>query len=181
MNASPGKGSSLGPVGGGMGGKNPPGARNETGVVQDAIALADDRDDNLDAWRAAGAGPAGDAAAVPQVGLSLPLQVPEHGEKLTFFKAGGDAKLAVGVRPGETWQLGGGLLWTIVWLLIGGSLALGFARQARVSALAGLVSRAGIALGLVWFFLLPNPWLGFVVFVASAIAFAIHKSRPVAA
>ena len=123
----------------------------------------------------------GEAPFALKAGLSLPLDLAEQGEKLTFFKSGGDARLAVGVRPGETWQFGGGLLWLIVWLLIGGTLALAFARQARAAALARLLAKAGIALGLVWFFLLPAGWLGFVLFAVSASVFSWQRRVVIAA
>lgn len=153
------------------------GQRVEVGEVVDAILGA-----NVEgpgeaqvggAQRTMMTGAFGDAASL--TGLSLPLELPDRGEKLTFFKAGGDAKLAVGVRSGQTWEAGGGVLWAVIWIVIGGALALGFARHARFGVLVELLARAGIALGLIWFFLLPNPWLGFLIFVASATVFALRR------
>jgi hypothetical protein len=69
-----------------------------------------------------GAGLDGEAAAAQgwtqAGGLSLLIDVPTAGQKLVFSKAGGDAKLALAVRPQESLSLGLGALWSLVWLVV---------------------------------------------------------------
>jgi hypothetical protein len=51
-------------------------------------------------------------------GLSLLIDIPTAGQKLVFSKAGGDAKLALAVRPQESLSLGLGAVWGLVWLVV---------------------------------------------------------------
>src|SRR5262245_27609116 len=51
-------------------------------------------------------------------GLSLDINLPQDGRKLTFSKSGGDARLALSVRPRASLEAGFGLLWTVLWLLV---------------------------------------------------------------
>ncbi|HUQ69035.1 MAG TPA: hypothetical protein VM165_05905, partial [Planctomycetaceae bacterium] len=51
-------------------------------------------------------------------GLSLLINVPTAGQKLVFSKAGGDAKLALAVRPQASVSLGLGGLWFVAWMAV---------------------------------------------------------------
>jgi hypothetical protein len=51
-------------------------------------------------------------------GLSLDISIPQQGQKLTFSKSGGDARLALGLRPRAALEVGFGIAWTTVWLLV---------------------------------------------------------------
>jgi hypothetical protein len=104
-------------------------------------------------------------------GLSLDITVPQEGQKLTFSKSGGDARLALGVRPRASLEVGFGLGWAIVWSLVGLGL---IATLGRADAQAALVRRLpllAIGVGLAWYFLLPAAALGFVIFVVGAVSF----------
>ncbi len=110
-------------------------------------------------------------------GLSLPIAIPEEGQTLTFSKSGGDARLALGLRPRASLEAGFSLAWTVVWLLV----ALGLiAALGRADAFAAVVRRlppivAGI--GLAWYFLLPAAPLGFTLFVVGAVCFGWQHRR----
>tara|TARA_R110002095_G_scaffold81637_1_gene70947 strand:- start:112708 stop:120618 length:7911 start_codon:yes stop_codon:yes gene_type:complete len=51
-------------------------------------------------------------------GISLNFDIPLHGHKLVFTKINGQPKLALSVRPENTYEFGGALLWTVSWALI---------------------------------------------------------------
>jgi hypothetical protein len=110
-------------------------------------------------------------------GLSLDVAVPQEGQKLTFSKSGGDARLALGVRPRASLEVGFGLGWAIVWTLVGLGL---IAALGRADALAALVHRLPllvIGVGLAWYFLLPAGLLGFALFVLGAVSFGWQNRR----
>jgi hypothetical protein len=112
-------------------------------------------------------------------GLSLDVTVPQEGQKLTFSKSGGDARLALGVRPRASLEVGFGLGWAIVWSLVGLGL---IAAVGRADALAALVHRMpllAIGVGLAWYFLLPAGPLGFALFVLGAVSFGWQNRRSV--
>jgi hypothetical protein len=98
-------------------------------------------------------------------GLSLPVTLPQVGQKLTFSKSGGDAKLALGLRSDATVNTAIGLVWTALWLLGAVVLIASLGHvdaPRRVQRYLPLVATVG---GLVWFFVLPGAPLAFVVFL----------------
>jgi hypothetical protein len=116
-------------------------------------------------------------------GLSLLIDIPKTGQKLTFAKVTGDARLGLGVRPHETLEKGLGLLWTIAWLaLLVGAFWLMRRPERRAKVLRALPVSLAILGGLV-FLLLPGQsvlgWLAFWVFlIATAVAlFARRQVR----
>ena len=118
---------------------------------------------------------AGFAPAWTQAGgLSLGFELPTTGQKLVFSKAGGDPKLALGLRPQESVRWGLSLVWTLVWLAVG--LGIVFAVRSG-TALARLARRAPLAvavIGALGFFLLPGPLnvLSFLAFIAGSVVVA---------
>ncbi|QDT45362.1 hypothetical protein Pan241w_54820 [Gimesia alba] len=61
----------------------------------------------------------GQQAAWTQAGgISLHFDIPLHGQKLVFSKINGQPKLALSVRPENTYQFVGALLWTVIWTLV---------------------------------------------------------------
>ena len=119
-------------------------------------------------------------AAWTQIGgLSLPIEIPQTSNKLSFSKVSGAPKLALKLRSREVFETGFGLLWTIVWLGTGLTLA-GLVLRARSAAefwqpLSWLL----VAVGLVVFFILPDPLreLGFMVFVLGLLLLAARFVR----
>jgi len=111
-------------------------------------------------------------------GLSLPFTLPQEGQKLTYSKSGGDAKLALGLRSDATVSTATGLAWTLLWLVAAIVLIalLGRADSVRRVA-AGLPLLAAIG-GLVWLFVLPGEVLAFLVFFLGLVALAWqHRQR----
>jgi len=110
-------------------------------------------------------------------GLSLDVNLPQEGQKLTFSKSGGDCRLALGLRPRASLEGGFGLAWTVVWLLV----ALGLiAALGRADALVLILHRLpliAVGLGLAWYFLLPGAPLGFLLFALGAIGFGWQHRR----
>jgi hypothetical protein len=102
-------------------------------------------------------------------GLSLDISIPQDGQKLTFSKSGGDARLALGLRPRASLESVFGLGWTIVWLLIALALIAAFGRAHAWSAVARRLPWIAIGVGLVWYFLLPAAPVGFALFVVGAL------------
>lgn len=114
-------------------------------------------------------------------GLSLPIAIPEFGQKLVFSKPGGDPKLAISVRPEETVQSGLAWLWAALWTLVvaGGCWALsrpGF----NVRLLQALPVLLAILSGL-GFLTLAAPFnvLSLAVFVVASIWFTVGSKRRV--
>ncbi|MFN0051430.1 MAG: hypothetical protein ACKV0T_04520, partial [Planctomycetales bacterium] len=105
-------------------------------------------------------------------GLSLELTLPQEGQKLTFSKPGGDAKLALGLRPRVSQGVGMGLVWTIIWLAlaVGAVRALGQSR--RWERLQQWLPLSVTLLGLVWYFGLPGHTMGFLVFACGLVRLA---------
>ncbi|MCA9014459.1 MAG: hypothetical protein KDA77_03915, partial [Planctomycetaceae bacterium] len=64
------------------------------------------------------AGQGQQAAWTQAGGISLDFEIPLHGHKLVFTKINGQPKLALSVRPENTYEFGAALLWTICWTLI---------------------------------------------------------------
>jgi len=116
----------------------------------------------------------GSAAWTQAGGLSLGFELPTTGRKFVFSKAGGDPKLALGLRPQESVRWGLSLVWALVWLAVG----LGVAIAVRSgTALGRLTRRAPLAvavLGVLGFFLLPGPLnvLSYLAFIAGSVVVA---------
>jgi hypothetical protein len=114
-------------------------------------------------------------------GLSLLIDIPKTGQKLTFAKVTGDARLGLGVRPHETLEKGIGLLWTIAWLaLLAGAFWLMWHPERRARVLRVLPVSLAVLGGLI-FLLLPGQsvlgWLAFWLFlIATAVAFFTRRN-----
>ena len=159
-----------GPIAAGGGGASQsalwPGKHSLVPNAMGAFDSTADKDEGfgISAWTAVG-------------GLSLDITVPQEGQKLTFSKSGGDARLALGVRPRASLEVGFGLVWAIVWSLVGLGL---IATLGRADALAALVRRLpllAIGVGLAWYFLLPAAALGFMIFVVGAVSLGWQHRR----
>jgi hypothetical protein len=113
-------------------------------------------------------------------GLSLEIDLPESGQKLTFSKVGGDPILTLGLRPKRSLEAGFGLAWFVVWV----ALALGVVNLLRRGGgFARLWPHAPIVLvaaGLVWFVLLPVAAIGFILFAIGAVAYGWQHRRATA-
>jgi len=110
-------------------------------------------------------------------GLSLDMALPRDGQALTFSKSGGDARLALGLRPRASLETGFGLGWTVVWLLAGLGLIAALGRGNTFTALVHWLPPIMLGVGLAWYFLLPGPALGFALFVIGAVCFGWQHRR----
>jgi len=157
-------GGAMGGMGGGMGMGVQDGTANELAFDSTNSDVAGAMGQGLAGWTTAG-------------GLSLDMAVPQEGQKLTFSKSGGDARLALGLRPRAALETGFGLAWTTVWLVIGLGL---IAALARADAFAAVVHRLPpimTAVGLAWYFLLPAAAAGFALFVVGAVCLGWQHRR----
>ena len=121
---------------------------------------------DLPAWTSAG-------------GLSLDMSIPVTENTLTFSKVGGQPELMLSVRPRRTITLGIGALWTLLWVVIGIWAARTLARAGAADQSARALPKILIAIGLLGFFLLPDPvrWGAFALFVIAAVAYGFRQ-RP---
>jgi hypothetical protein len=110
-------------------------------------------------------------------GLSLDMALPREGQALTFSKSGGDARLALGMRPRASLETGFGLAWTVVWLLVGLGLIAALGRGNAFTALVRWLPPIMLGVGLAWYFLLPTPAVGFALFVIGAVCFGWQHRR----
>jgi hypothetical protein len=110
-------------------------------------------------------------------GLSLDMALPREGQALTFSKSGGDARLALGMRPRASLETGFGLAWTAVWLLVGLGLIAALSRGNAFAALLRWLPPIMLGVGLAWYFLLPGPAVGFALFVIGAVCFGWQHRR----
>lgn len=116
-------------------------------------------------------------------GLSLPIDIPTSEQSVGFSRVGGEAKLALRIRSRELVDTGVGMVWTLVWLGIAGTLIVTFS---RVSTARELVHPAVWILfvgGLLSFLILPGGFsgLGFVGFLLGLLALAsrfVRAGRP---
>ena len=152
---------------------------NRNGVVDkavDGLARAEQVQDGYAAPQAA-AVEADFAEGWTQAGgLSLDLQIPVNGRKLSFSKLSGGPKLALAVRPRRSVQSGIGLIWTLVWLAVGLGLVAAILRSASVLAVWQQLPLTMVLLGIVGFFLMPVPLnvAAFLLFVLGAIGYAMQ-------
>ena len=119
-------------------------------------------------------GGSGSPAWTQAGGLSLGFELPLTGQKLVFTKAGGDPKLALGLRPQESVRFGLNLAWTLVWLAVGLGVALAVSSGAAITGLARRVPLVVAVIGVLGFVLLPGPLslLSFLAFVGASVAVA---------
>lgn len=86
-----------------------------SGIVGSDLSLR--ADDGLN--RSEGAENRGQPMGWTQAGgISLKFNLPIHGHKLVFTKINGQPKLALNMRPENTYEVGSALLWTLIWSLI---------------------------------------------------------------
>jgi len=117
----------------------------------------------------------------PPSGLSLGFDLPADGKQLVFSKVGGDARLALAVRPRESIRWGLNLTWSVLWLLIGAAFITAANSQAMGSRVRRQLPVVMAVLGVAGFVLLPGllSGLAFVVFVLAAIVVAwINRHAP---
>ena len=72
--------------------------------------------------------------AYSQGGLSLPIDLPQQPQKLTFSKVGGDPQLVIGLRPRKSLDLAFGFVWTVLWLALGVAVIAAFRTPAVAAA-----------------------------------------------
>ena len=130
--------------------------------------------DGVGMGQMANGGGGGSPAWTQAGGLSLGFELPMTGQKLVFTKAGGDPKLALGLRPQESVRFGLNLAWTLVWLAVGLGVAIVVSSGA---ATTGLVRRAPLVVavvGVLGFLLLPSPLslLSFLAFAGASVVVA---------
>jgi hypothetical protein len=110
-------------------------------------------------------------------GLSLKIEVPQEGQKLTFSKSGGDARLALGLRPRESLEAGFGLTWTALWLLVAVGLIAALSHADASRALARRLPPIAAGLGLAWYLLLPAAPIGFALFILGSVCLGWQHRR----
>ena len=115
-------------------------------------------------------------------GISLKFDIPLKGHKLEFTKVNGHPKLALKVRPENTFAFGSALIWTIFWA---GMLIFLILIVTRFGDSVALPKWGGIILSLVgligWLFL--SGWLGsfaLVCFLLGAIWLSSQRMKPTA-
>ncbi len=140
----------------------------EMGLRQQAQQQEADTDFAQQQWTEAG-------------GLSLLIDVPTAGQKLTFTKVGGAPKLAVTLRPQQFRDTIFDTAWLLIWGGLGLSVVLALRRPAAAAALLRLAPVALMVFGGVWYFLFPYAAsLGFIILMLGAVWFAV-RHRHVAA
>jgi len=110
-------------------------------------------------------------------GLSLLIDVPASGQKLTLSKVGGGPKLAVKLRPQEFRETMFDGAWMIVWVGVGLSLILALRRPTAAAAITRLVPFLLVIAGGLWYFLLPYPAVGFLLVMCGAVWLALRHRR----
>ncbi|MDB5385234.1 MAG: hypothetical protein JWM11_880, partial [Planctomycetaceae bacterium] len=126
-------------------------------------------------------------AFVPSVwsssgGLSLLIEIPTDGQKLSFSKVGGEPRLMLGVRPHQTLQLALGFVWAAVWSVI---LLVILVTLRRPQVTQGLCRRLPwfiSGLGMLLYFMVPShamwgTW-GLIAFIAGATWIAFQSKLP---
>lgn len=144
-----------GAFGGGMG-----------GLGGGGILAADDN--ILNAWADGGGQQAALGGEWKQTGgLSLAMPLPTNGQKLVFAKSGGDARLALVVRPRRVLSLTLGLIWALACFALT-AVFLGSTRSPRARKVVPLMIGVLAAIGMI---VLTGPLsvLAFVIFLTAAI------------
>ena len=135
-----------------------------------------------------GAGAAGGRADIPNGGnresnsrqtrgLSLPFELPKSGREYVFTKSGGDPKLTLAIRSHESIRWGIRFVWSAVWIAFG-VFALLTLRNAHWTnrLVTGLPAFVAV-IGVLGYFVLPEPvnGFGFLVFVIATFAKATRR------
>ncbi|MBI1314224.1 hypothetical protein GC176_23260 [bacterium] len=109
-------------------------------------------------------------------GLSLPVEIPTSGYRLTFSKVSGQPRLGLRVQSRELLDRGIGLVWTVVWLGIAAALIVASRKLGPGHWFSPTLVWTAFAIGLLAWLLLPAPLsgFGFAVFV---IAWLIGMTR----
>lgn len=112
-------------------------------------------------------------------GLSLRFDLPHTGRALHFSKVGGGPKLALAVRPGQTWDTISGWIWGAVWIAFGCWLV---SLVRRPEARGRVMSLAPLALALVGagcYLLLPGDGriIGLLIWIVVAVWIALSGLR----
>ncbi|MFT5324778.1 MAG: hypothetical protein ACI8P0_002643 [Planctomycetaceae bacterium] len=112
-------------------------------------------------------------------GLSLPIDIPTGEQSVGFSRVGGEAKLALRIRSRELVDTGVGMVWTLVWLGIAGTLIVAFSRVSNARELVHPAVWILFVGGLLSFLILPGGFsgLGFVVFLLGLLALASRFVR----
>lgn len=114
-------------------------------------------------------------------GLSLLIDIPTDGQVFSFSKVNGGARLSLGVRPHQTWQVLLGLVWTTTWLAVLLVTAWAVTRQNAKSLLLHLLPWFLAALGIVMYFLVRSApgWtaLAMSAFIVGAIVIAFRRPQ----
>ena len=116
-------------------------------------------------------------------GLSLPIDIPTSEQSVGFSRVGGEAKLALRIRSRELVDTGVGMVWTLVWLGIAGTLIVTFSRVSTARELVHPAVWIVFVGGLLSFLILPGGFsgLGFVGFLLGLLALAsrfVRAGRP---
>ncbi|HMT22679.1 MAG TPA: hypothetical protein PKE20_15785, partial [Promineifilum sp.] len=114
-------------------------------------------------------------------GLSLLIDIPTDGQTLVFSKAGGDAKLALAVRPEASISLGLGGLWFVGWLLFTVVVLMALRSAERRRQLLAWLPFAVCCLSALVVLVTPIPWslLALTIFAITA-GWVAWKNRSVA-
>ncbi len=109
-------------------------------------------------------------------GLSVEFDIPTGGQMLQFATTQGGPKLGLAIRPRESITLGLNLLWTVAWLAVAAGIIVACRRPGTLAALQRHFAKGLVGVGLVGFLLLPGllTWMGFLVFLAGAVIFAVQ-------
>ena len=107
-------------------------------------------------------------------GLSLLIDLPTTGRKLTLSKVGGAPKLAVSLRPVEFQKTLFGAVWLAVWGGLGLGIVAALRRPRAAATLLRLAPSALVLIGGLWYFLLPLAPLGFALLMLGAVWYAIR-------
>jgi hypothetical protein len=133
-----------------------------------------------DGQQSTGAVDHGLALWTSSAGLSLDINIPQNGHKLTFSKSGGDARLALGLRPRASLEAAFNLLWAILWLGAALGVVGALARRNSADFLRRRIPLFLIALGLAWYFLMPAQFIGFTLFIIGGLSLGWQYRQRVA-
>lgn len=129
---------------------------------------------------AVGEGMAASGGQWTQTGaLSLPIELPLGGQQLRFVKAGGEAKLALALRPRQSLGFGLGVAWAAGCLAVAALIAVGLLRRSRLARHVPLLLALIAAVGVV---VLPGvaALLAYLAFLGFAASTAWVHRQPVA-
>lgn len=155
---------SLGVGGGGFGG------------MQSFVVAAEDRE--MAQTDLAGIVPGVARSQMAAQGLSLDMEIPVHGKRLTLTKVGGSPQLTLSVRPATVRRSSVGWIWSAVWIVVGLVLLSGLRRHGAAGTGRGL-SLALILVGITCTLALPTPEnaAGVVLFTLGCVVFACFRLK----